>query len=201
MELNFRWLSRSSFRRTVHRFGPSSRKRSRLWMEINFSWLSRSSFRRTTQTVVRSTQTLWCATSRRPLWKNSEIEEALNLALPLIQEILEKWMQRGSGWVVNRVETLWLDIARYQPLRGGSYIPTPPALRAKKAILNIKTRMITAFGGHSDQSYSQPETMLTVKVPYWWWADPRRVRFSHSNLSDSKSWGAKQPGHQRLWVG
>ena len=47
--------------------------------------------------------------------QNSEIDGALNQALPAIQETLEKWTQRGSGWVVDWVETLWLDIARYQP--------------------------------------------------------------------------------------
>ena len=72
--------------------------------------------------------------------QNSEIDGALNQALPLIQEMLEKWTQRGSGWVVDQVETLWLDIARYQPLSGSSYIPTPPALRAKKAIVNVKNK-------------------------------------------------------------
>ena len=108
-------------------------------MELNFSWLSRSSFERTTQTAVRSTQTLCCATSRR-LFCRSEIKGALNQAFPRIQETLEKWTQRGSGWVVDQVLTLWLDIARYQPLRGGSYIPLPPAVRLKKAVVNVKNK-------------------------------------------------------------
>ena len=69
-----------------------------------------------------------------------EINETLNQAFPRIQEILEKWTQRGSGWVVDRVQTLWLDIARYQPLRGGSYIPLPAAVRSKKAVINVKNR-------------------------------------------------------------
>ena len=72
--------------------------------------------------------------------QNSEIDGALNQAFPAIQEMLEKWMQRGSGWVVDQVETLWLDIARYQPLRGGSYIPLPPAVRNKKVVVNIKNK-------------------------------------------------------------
>ena len=72
--------------------------------------------------------------------QNSEIDGALNQALPAIQEMLEKWTQRGSGWVVDQVETLWLDIARYQPLRGGSYIPLPAAVRNKKAVVNIKNK-------------------------------------------------------------
>ena len=41
--------------------------------------------------------------------QNSEIQGALNQAFPTIQETLEKWTQRGSGWVVDRVEVLWLN--------------------------------------------------------------------------------------------
>ena len=67
-----------------------------------------------------------------------DIDEALNRAFPRILETFEKWTQRGSGWVVDRVETLWLDIGRYQPLRGVFYIPLPAALKNKKAIINVK---------------------------------------------------------------
>ena len=56
--------------------------------------------------------------------QNSEIEGALNQAFPSIQETLEKWTQRGSGWVVDRVETLWLDIA----------------VRNKKEVVNVKNK-------------------------------------------------------------
>ena len=72
--------------------------------------------------------------------QNSEIKGALNQAFPTIQETLEKWTQRGSCWVVDRVEVLWLDIARYQPLRGESYIPLPAALKQKKAVVNVKNK-------------------------------------------------------------
>ena len=49
----------------------------------------------------------------------AEINEVLEKVFPHILETLEKWTQRGSGWVVDHVSTLWLDIARYKPLRGG----------------------------------------------------------------------------------
>ena len=68
----------------------------------------------------------------------AEINEVLDKAFPHILETLEKWTQRGSGWVVDHVCTLWLDIARYQPLRGGSYIPLPAAVKNKKAVVNVK---------------------------------------------------------------
>ena len=70
----------------------------------------------------------------------SKINEDLNKAIPLLLELLEKWTQRGSGWVVDRMQTLWLDIARYQPPTAGSYISLPAAVRSKKAVINVKNR-------------------------------------------------------------
>ena len=68
----------------------------------------------------------------------AEINEVLDKAFPHILETLEKWTQRGSGWVVDHVNTLWLDIARNKPLRCGSYIPLPAAVQNKKAVVNVK---------------------------------------------------------------
>ena len=84
------------------------------------------------------------------LLEKSEIKGALNQAFPRIQETLEKWMERGSGWVVDRVEVLWLDIARYQPLRGWSYIPLPAAWKQKKAVVSVKNKD-NHSGGLSDR--------------------------------------------------
>ena len=70
----------------------------------------------------------------------SEIEVALDEAISHLLELLEKWTQRGSGWTVDRVQTLWPDIARYQPLRGSSYILLPAAVRSKRAVVNVKNK-------------------------------------------------------------
>ena len=77
---------------------------------------------------------------QKALLQASEIKGALDEAIPHLLELLEKWTQRGSGWTVDRVQTLWLDIARYQPLRGSSYIPLPAAVRSKKAVVNVKNK-------------------------------------------------------------
>ena len=72
--------------------------------------------------------------------QKNEITAALEEAFPRLQETLEKLTHRGSGWAVVQVRKLWLDIARYQPLRGGSYIPLPPELKSKKAVVNVKNK-------------------------------------------------------------
>ena len=77
---------------------------------------------------------------QKALLQASEIKGALDEGIPHLFELLEKSTQRGSGWTVDRVQTLWLDITRYQPLRGSSYIPLPAAVRSKKAVVNVKNK-------------------------------------------------------------
>ena len=76
--------------------------------------------------------------------QKSEIKGDLNQAFPKMMETLEKWTRNKSGWVIDGVHTLWLNIARYQPLRGGSYIPLPAAVATKNkggmVILSLKNK-------------------------------------------------------------
>ena len=53
---------------------------------------------------------------------------------------IESWSERGSGWVLERIMTAYVNVARYQPLRGGTYLPLPVNLAKKKAIINVKNR-------------------------------------------------------------
>ena len=76
---------------------------------------------------------------------DEDVEEAVDRAIPNILELLEKWTQKGSGWVVSRVKTLWLDIANYEPLRGSSYIDLPKKLKDKQAIVNVQNKCNNCF--------------------------------------------------------
>ena len=77
---------------------------------------------------------------QKALLQTSDIKEIFDKDIPHLLELFDKWTQRGSGWVVDQVQTLWLDIARYQPLRGSSYIPLPAAVRSKKTDVNVKNK-------------------------------------------------------------
>ena len=46
--------------------------------------------------------------------------------------------QEGTGAVVNHYLKLYLNIAKYEPLKSSSYIPLPNALANKKAIITVK---------------------------------------------------------------
>ena len=53
---------------------------------------------------------------------------------------IENWSEKGSGWEVERIETAYVNVACYQPPRGGTYLPVPANLAKKKAIINVKNR-------------------------------------------------------------
>ena len=102
------------------------------------------------------------------LLQASEINEDHNKAIPHLLELLEKWTQRGSGWVVDRMQTFWLDIARYQPLRGGSYIPLPAAVRSKKAVINVKNRDDQCLRWALRAALAYPPPPHNPKRPRWY---------------------------------
>ena len=54
-----------------------------------------------------------------------------------ILESIETFVQNGSGWKVHSLMTLWLDFAKYEPIKGASYLPLPIALKNKRAVINV----------------------------------------------------------------
>ena len=53
---------------------------------------------------------------------------------------IEAWSARGSGWVLERIMVAYVNVARYQPLRGGTYLDLPLKLKNKKALINVRNR-------------------------------------------------------------
>ena len=58
----------------------------------------------------------------------------------IMEEINKAEMAEGSGWVFVNVEKLVLHTTRWDPVNAGSYIELPPALKNKKAIINMKNQ-------------------------------------------------------------
>ena len=58
------------------------------------------------------------------------------------QEILymiDTWINNGSGWIIESIESQYINISVYRPLVGSSYIDLPIELKhPKKGLINIK---------------------------------------------------------------
>ena len=77
-------------------------------------------------------------TSQIALLLNTEINGLLEGIPTFLQALLENFISNGSGWVVNEIKTVWIEIAKYQPLKGGSYMSLPRKLSNKKCVINPK---------------------------------------------------------------
>ena len=80
----------------------------------------------------------------QPVIVNEHNIDTLN---PLINQFtdevkgeIEAWSEKGSGWIMDKILKAFINVAQYQPMRGGSCMPLPPKLKNKKAIINVQNR-------------------------------------------------------------
>ena len=72
---------------------------------------------------------------------NLEITESLQMSKQIILNKIAVWMSEGSGWTVQSVDNHYLNVVKYQPIRGSSYIQLPPELRnSAKGLINLKNK-------------------------------------------------------------
>ena len=53
--------------------------------------------------------------------------------------IIDAWINRRSGWIIESIESQYINISTHRPLVGSSYIDLPIELKhPKKGLINIK---------------------------------------------------------------
>ena len=65
------------------------------------------------------------------------------------EEILyatDVWINKGSGWIIELIESQYINISTYRPLSGSSSIDLPVELRSpKKRLINNKNKNEKCF--------------------------------------------------------
>ena len=55
--------------------------------------------------------------------------------------MIDLWINKGSGWIVESIESQYTNISTYRPLSGSSYISLPVELRSEKnGLIDIKNK-------------------------------------------------------------
>ena len=68
-----------------------------------------------------------------------EIADSLQLSKQQILNKIAQWISEGSGWTIQSVDNHYLNIVKYKPLKGSSYIQLPSELRnSAKGLINMK---------------------------------------------------------------
>ena len=120
-----------------------------------------------------------------PVYFNSVTKTIINNRFRLensFQEILymiEVWIYEGSGWIVESIESQYINISTYRPLSGNSYISLPVELKSpRKGLINIKNKDQKCFlwchVRHINPSKEHPERIrkddkkIAEKLDYDW---------------------------------
>ena len=82
-----------------------------------------------------------------PVYFNSITKLVINNRFELgksFQEILyrvDAWINNGSGWIIESIESQYINISTYKPLLGSSYIKLPTELdHPRKGLINIRNK-------------------------------------------------------------
>ena len=86
-------------------------------------------------------KTAYFNTPAETIINNLEITESLQMSMETIINKISSWISEGSGWNIESVANHYLNIVKYQPIRGSSYIQLPEELRnSAKGLINLKNR-------------------------------------------------------------
>ena len=78
---------------------------------------------------------------------------------------IDAWINRGSGWIIEAIESQYINISTYRPLAGSCYIDLPIELKhERKGLINIKNNDQKCFlwchVRHISPLKEQPERIL-----------------------------------------
>ena len=77
----------------------------------------------------------------KTITKANDIEPELSMSRQEILNTIDKWVSEGSRWVIDRIDSHCINVTKYQPLNGSSYIELPIEFQnPAKGLINIKNK-------------------------------------------------------------
>ena len=84
----------------------------------------------------------------KTITKVDDMEPELNMSRQEILNTIDKWVSEGLGWVIDRIDSHYINVTLYKPLNGSSYTELPTELRNPKKgffLINIKNKDSECF--------------------------------------------------------
>ena len=84
-------------------------------------------------------KTAYFSVKPQTLTNEIDIAESLQITQEQIVNKIQQWISEGSGWTIQSVDGHFINVGKYSPLRGSSYIPLPKKLQnSAKGLINLK---------------------------------------------------------------
>ena len=87
------------------------------------------------------TKTVYFNSKTKTLINENEINEVLQTSRQELMKAIGQWISEGSGWTIQSVDGHYINLTKYKPLKGSSYIELPTELRnPAKGLINLKNK-------------------------------------------------------------
>ena len=71
----------------------------------------------------------------------NDFQESLDVNVEQIMNDIHKWISEGSAWIIKSINGHYINIIKYEPLTGSSYIKLPTELQHyKHGLINLKNK-------------------------------------------------------------
>ena len=107
---------------------------------IEIQMCLRMNFIKTLQESI-STEDFYTCTLMKTLHNYEGIHELLIEWEKELENKIDQFVQRGSGWQLKKIDRIDIHFGKYVPNVGGCHLDLPEWIRKKRAVLNIKTRV------------------------------------------------------------
>ena len=87
------------------------------------------------------TKTAYFNSKTKTLINENEINEVLQTSRQELIKAIGQWISEGSGWTIKSVDDHYINLTKYIPLKGSSYIELPTELKnPAKGLINLKNK-------------------------------------------------------------
>ena len=87
------------------------------------------------------TKTAYFNSKTKTLINKNEINEVLQTSRQELIKAIGQWISEGSGWTIQSVDGHYINLTKYIPLKGSSYIELPTELKnPAKGLINLKNK-------------------------------------------------------------
>ena len=107
---------------------------------VKYNFVLKSVFRNIHDESKFATMYFWSSDVKNStvITHQSKIKKSIEKNFLVLEQKVEEFIQNGSGWKLYSIEQLEINIVKYTPLKGGSYIELPSVIRNKHACVNVK---------------------------------------------------------------
>ena len=121
--------------------------------------------------IIRIKKTAYFNSKSEIIINKMEIADSTETSEEVIMDNIDKWVSEGSGWIIQSVDAHYLNVVKYKPIQGSSYIKLPSELRnSKKGLINIKNKDNECFRWchirHINPQKKYPQRIKKVDKPY-----------------------------------